>query len=248
MKNLSFVLPLAILAITAGPVESKPKYNPFLVPRDSILMSVKRVALRQVSGVPEDHPRRAGIVAEFDSLLSAELRSAGFEVVSSAAVDTLQKRMRDSMGGLFDPGTGKPDTVKAQLLRRRVLDALRDEFHADAWLHPSFDVYTAGFNGGTATWMGASETVRPKGLLGFLGSNQVSGNVPAIALEVVIEDMTGRNVFVDIGGLQVLEKYSLSHKFAKVPQDSLWANSRRNSDCVRLALGALTRTPKKTKR
>ena len=75
----------------------------------------------------------------------------------------------------------------------------------DAWLHPSFDVYTAGFNGGTATWMGASETVRPKGLLGFLGSNQVSGNVPAIALEVVIEDMTGRNLFVDIGGLQVLD-------------------------------------------
>ena len=120
-------------------------YNPFIVPQDRIYGSVKTVALYPVTA-PSDlgsvDPNRG----KFDSLITAELRSAGFAVVPPNESEAIWKRVTDSIGGLFNSATGERDTVKRNAARALTMRELHARFQADAWLHPHIVYASAKFD------------------------------------------------------------------------------------------------------
>ena len=87
MRTLTLAVSFGALLLTAGTAVAKAKFTPFKVPRDSILATVKTIAL-SLSGVPDDHPRRSTIHSEFNQLLAAELGLAGITALPSNVTDS----------------------------------------------------------------------------------------------------------------------------------------------------------------
>jgi hypothetical protein len=218
-------------------------YNPFLVPQARIYGAVKTIALAPVVA-PRELNRVDPARGRFDTLLTAQLRAAGFAVVPADSSLALWKHFTDSLGGLFDPTTGARDSAKFSLARRLTMAALKQRFGADAWLHPRIVFSPAKFDAGKATWDGATENYQSFGakFLSALLGTETYGRTPALSFAVDLEDLDGRDLYVDQGGLQL---YELPHgrQFEPIPDSALYADPDRNAKAVQLALRALvTRT------
>ena len=218
-------------------------YDPFLVPQDRIYGTVKTIALAPVLA-----PREIAAVnpsrGRFDSLLTADLRAAGFSIVPADSSLVLWKHVTDSLGGMFDPTTGARDSAKFELARRLTMSALKQRFGADAWLHPRIVFAPAKFDAGTATWDGTKESYQSFGakfLAAFLGT-ETYGRTPALSFWVGLEDLTGRDLYVNQGGLQLYEK-PRGRQFESIASGELYADPARNAKAVQLALRALVTRP-----
>jgi hypothetical protein len=235
---------LAVLWLVA--VSAK-KYDPFAVPRDSVVARVHTIVLRPAQFEGVEPSALESVQARFDSLAATELEGGGFKVVHAPEWNRVQNRMRDSLGAMFDPATGKPDSAKAALLRQLVVADLHGRLDVDAVFTPHFDRRQANFNAGVASWDGVSQTIRKKGLMGFLGGSQSSGRVSAISYVAELVDLERNLLYLDGGGLQCLVKLGDPSRgnFVDVPTDSLYSDPERNQRAVRVALAALTlRNPK----
>lgn len=218
-------------------------YDPFLVPQDRIYGTVKTIALAPVLA-----PREIAAVnpsrGRFDSLLTADLRAAGFSIVPADSSLVLWTHVTDSLGGMFDPTTGVRDSAKFELARRLTMSALKQRFGADAWLHPRIVFAPAKFDAGTATWDGTKESYQSFGakfLAAFLGT-ETYGRTPALSFWVGLEDLTGRDLYVNQGGLQLFEK-PRGRQFEPIASGELYADPARNAKAVQLALRALVTRP-----
>src|SRR5437763_3525162 len=120
-------------------------YNPFIVPQGRIYGSVKTIALTHVRA-PSDLPNVDPNRGKFDSLITAELRSAGFAVVPPEESEAIWKRVTDSLGGLFNSATGERDTVRLNTARGLAMRELQTRFQADAWLHANIVFSSAKFD------------------------------------------------------------------------------------------------------
>jgi len=218
-------------------------YNPFIVPQDRIYGSVKTVALYPVTA-PSDlgsvDPNRG----KFDSLITAELRSAGFAVVPPNESEAIWKRVTDSIGGLFNSATGERDTVKLNAARALTMRELHARFQADAWLHPHIVYASAKFDRGNAQWDGAKQTYQSFGkkMLTAMFGHETYGKTSALSLRVAVEDMHGKDLYINQGGLQLYLVPS-GQDWVKIPPGELYGDPARNATAVRLALAPLvTRT------
>ena len=236
---------VAIAALCATAVDAKKKYDPFRIPRDQIIGQMKTVALRHLAGMPEDYARSDSMKAVFDSLLSAELGQAGFKVVSGSVFEQIHQESVDSLGGAFDPKTGAQDTVRARQVHLRDLEQLKSRHQADALLRPRLEAVVAPFSSGTAHWDGASQKLwkGTQGIFGVLDNR--TGKISALSVVVVIEDMEGKALYVDGGGLSLMSRITGGDHFVDLPEDSLFGNPQRNANSVQLALAALTRPVEK---
>ena len=236
--------PLVALAAAFGAVlvsgcAGNARHNPFLVPQASIYGSVKTIAL-----APIVVPRQLGSVeverAKFDSLITADLRAAGFKVVSASQTEPIWSRVTDSPGGLFDASTGERDSTKVRVARRLLMEQLVSRFQADALLHPHVVFATARFNSGTATWDGTRQSYQSFGgkLLRALFGQETYGKTPALSLSLDIENLDGQELYINQGGLQLYEKPT-DRDFAPVPASELFSDTLRNATAVHLALGPL---------
>ena len=244
MKHAT-LLPIAALtaALAAGCAGHTP-YNPFIVPQDRIYGSVKTIALAPViepGELKDVEPSRG----KFDSLLTAQLTSAGFVVVPSKESGAIWKRVTDSLGGLFNVATGERDTVKLSTARKLTMDELHTRFHADGWLHPQIIFAMAKFDGGTARWDGVSESYQSFGkkFLTALFGGGTYGRTSALSVWVDLEDLQGKDLYINEGGLQLYLKPA-GHDWKAIPPAELYADPARNAAAVSIALGPLlTRTP-----
>ena len=127
---------------------------------------------------------------------------------------------------------------------------LTDLFDADAVLYPEIWVVEAPFADGVASWDGTSESMVGFGLrfLDVLSAifwadeaeGLPRGTVNALSLVVFAEDMNGREVFSNAGGIQVLEKVGLNADDLKsVESEKLLRDWPRNSKAVEIALAPL---------
>ena len=228
---------LGLLTAAARP------YDPFAVPRDSVLASVRTIVLRPAlfEGSP---PAVEPVRALFDSLIAAELEAGGFKVVRSAEWRRVSDRLGDSLGGMLDTTTGEPDTARTALQRRLVMLDLGTRLGVDAVLTPHFDRREAPLRRGIATWDGVSQVLRRRGILGAMGSPRLTGQVTALSLVVELRDADRRLLYLDAGGLQSLVRLGEGSRDAllvEVPAESMYANPERNLQAVRVALAALTR-------
>jgi hypothetical protein len=231
--------PLLVAAVLSGLACAghQANYNPFVVPRDRVIGSVHTVALVPMVA-PEDlegaDPRRG----DFEALLTRELRTAGYSVIPSEEAGAIWRRVTDSIGGLFDPASGQRDSTRFARARELTMRELHDRFQADAWLHPQIVVAPAKFNSGTAEWDGTTQSYQSFGkkFLAALFGVETSGRAPALSVMVILEDLDGRSLYVNQGGLQLFEVPS-GHDFVRVPVRELFADSTRNATAVHLALG-----------
>lgn len=236
------VLALIGLLLASGAWAAKKKeYDPFKMPRDQFRSSIKTLALRHAQ-LPDGLSQPDEVEATFESLITAELKRAGFEVVPAKEFDQLWKQGADSLGGLYDATTGKSDKAKLKELRASVGRELKERFNADAVLLPQFQLVRASFNGGKAVWDGVEQRMT-KGFWGALAGGNTYGSIPAISLIVFIDDDDGKDLFVNSGGLQVTVKLNGASKFVDIPRDSLFTDAERNAAAVREALKGLADTP-----
>jgi hypothetical protein len=230
---------IALLAI-AGCVSTAPRYNPFKVAETEIRQKVKRIALFPVS-LPTDLDDPDPVKAKFEALISAKLKEGGFVPVPSQELDAIWKRMKEQLGGFFDPITGKRDEAKFKTAREHALREIQAKTKADAVLHPSIQFikvnFYPNFYMNEASWHGTSESMLTGGFWGFFGS-QLSGTTTALSLYVTVEDINGVDMYANAGGIQLAYKLS-GQSFVAVPRQQLFADEQRNQGAVNVALNPL---------
>ncbi len=172
------------------------------------------------------------------------LPRSGFTVVPPEESAAIWKRVTDSLGGLFSTATGARDTVKLNVARAVAMAELHARFQVDAWLHPQIVFASAKFDQGNAQWDGAKQSYQSFGkkFLTALFGGGTYGKTAALSVWVDLEDMRGKDLYVNQGGLQLYMVPS-GHDWVRIPSGELYADSARNATAVRLALAPLvTRT------
>lgn len=215
--------------------------NKFSAPKDSILERVKTVAVTPltIQGDMSDPARQRGRTA-LEPAVESELRSAGFAVVPATVLDSVWLHLVDSIGTLYDPKTGAPDTVRFSAARKAATQVLRERYSADAVLDIYVGVVSASFQETTASWDGTSQTYGNFGhqLLGALFGNVYRGRTRALSLIANLQSLEGQSLYEGRGGLQV---YVIpdNGKFLDVPDSTFFADTARNGRSVHLAMCAL---------
>lgn len=232
---------VTLLAWVPGGCAGKPAYDPWLVPRDSALAGADTIALSPLS-LPDDLEEPEPVEALFDSLITEALRTAGFAVVPSELVSEIWNHGADSIGGYFDPLTGRADSSKLNPLRRYFKQRLRSEHAADLVLFPEIVVVDAPYADGQASWDGASQAVA--GWLKVLASAIANIDLPAgtaegLSLDVQIEGMDGGAVFSQRRGIELWAKPGGDGGLSRVPRERLFLDRKRSAKAVRLVLESL---------
>ena len=239
MRNIRMIAGIAGTSLAAGCATATQSYNPFVGGPGGIA-PVRTVALLSAD-LPTKLLDRETIAQQFDSALTAGLRSAGYTVIPRAQVDPLWHSLADT-AKLFDARTGQSDSVTSLALRRAMAREVKQRFGADAWLLPGFYVRTARYESGWCHWDGAKQYVQSKGelLKMALLSRTKSGKVPALSARVAIIDSTGRSVYVNYGGVSALVRVT-TKGIEDIGSEQAFADAERNVNAVRLALEPLVK-------
>ena len=247
---------VAAAALTAALVASAPDarlpvakcdkhLDTFNVPAETVFALVKTIAVSQVAIEPtlSDSVRQRGTIA-IDSDAMQELRGAGFAVVAPGVVDSIWRHTIDSVGDMFDPRTGRPDSARVTGARAALLASLHAGYSADAMLYLQVQLVSAEFEKWTASWDGTHESWGNFGhrFMGGLLHGTYKGRTNALTLFATLMTTTGRRAYDGKGGLQV---YVIpdNGKFVDRPDSVFFVDTARSAHSVHLALcGLVTRT------
>ena len=195
-------------------VQEEP-YDPFLVPRDTVLRTVTTIVVTPI--VP---PGDVFVSEQAEQLitgvLEAQLRDGGFSVVPASEYSRIWDGIIRQMGGFFDPLTGERDEQKFELARTELLRELQGRFHTRVLLYAELQIVDAYVDGGVAGWDGAEHDIRGDRVLiaeayqdtfeqdEFGGG--VDGVVSAVTLMVALDGPAGREMYRNFGGLEVVSR------------------------------------------
>lgn len=230
---------VAALALAAGCFghTSAPPYDPFRTPRVQVAATMRVVALAPMK-VPKDLESADFVKARFLATVDAQLREAGLVVVPAPDVGPVVDAVFEARGGFFDPKTGQVDEAKLLGARKEVVDRLAAKFgRVDGIVFTDLRVVNARVVRDSATWDHASEWAATSSWKSLL--NKHSGSLRALTVVVRVTGRDGRDVYVDAGGVQLLEKVDVSGNRVPVPMGELLADEQRNRDAVVLATAAL---------
>lgn len=179
--------------------------------------------------------------ALFDSLLAAELRARGIEFLDAAAVQRVWDSAVDSVGGFYDPYTGRAidslETRTAALAKRLLIR----EHGVRRLVVARLVVHGVRFSGREAKWYGAVEPTGGRGgLEGFLFGKHY-GDISAITFLVRVYDTANHRLASGAGGVQLFERIGgvPGGQGSRVPRDSLFLDEARNRDAVRRAVDSV---------
>ena len=173
-----------------------------------------------------------------DSLVGARLGEQGFEVVGPSVYDSLWLHFRDSVGGYYDPFTGRVVDSLFHVVQQRTREALRTDYTARAIAYVGLEVLNLPFSGGKVEWFGAVEESGGRGgVAGFFLGRSI-GTIPGITLVVTAQDLEGRRLSRRLGGIQLLEHIE-GGQFAPVPREKLFADTVLLVRAVRRATDSL---------
>jgi len=177
--------------------------------------------------LPDSPELAAPLAARIESAVADALRARGFETVPSEEFETLWQEGLRRAGGYFDVVSGRADPVKRAALRVEALGELAARHGASVLLQPGLVVVVADYQRGKASWDGAREKAAPTG----------SGEVPALSLELRVEDLSGRETGTSRAGIQLLARYSTwNGKYGPVPAEKLLADEEQLREAVDRAL------------
>jgi hypothetical protein len=223
------------------------RYDPFLVPRDTVLRTVTAIVVTPI--VP---PGDMFVSEQADRLitgvLEARLREGGFSVVPALEYSRIWDGIIRQMGGFFDPLTGERDEQKFELARTELLRELQGRYHTQVLLYAELEIVDAYVENGVAKWDGAEHDIRGQRTAiaaayqdtfewDELGGTR-DGVVRAVSLVVAVDGQDGREMYRNFGGLEVVAR----REGAVVQQAgdyALRADPERVSWAVIRALGPL---------
>lgn len=212
--------------------------DPLRIPREELYSKIKTVAI-DFGAAPS--PVSLADLGKFEAIIEGRLREAGFAVVPSREAQGIGNRFVKQMGGLFDPKTGQRDEAKRKIVREHLFRELKLKFKADAVMTVNILPVSAEFTALGANWHGTSESILPAdaGFAGlFFGPGVVSGTIQALSLLIVIEDTNEVPIYKNLGGIQLLEKFS-GGKRLPVPREQVFSDEGRNREAVNIALRPL---------
>jgi hypothetical protein len=226
---------LALTVVLVG-CPKPPPYNPFHASRDEVRAAARTVALIAQVNVPTDEP--AKVLDSFEGLITAKLAAAGFVVVPRKVMNELWERTADRMGGLYDPKTGKADEDKRKAIREHVLHEVSASHHADSLLYFVIGGATARFEAGDAYWHGVHQAVSTPGFWSAVAASNRSGQTNACSLYVSLEDLNGRDLYTNAGGIELLTKLQ-NGQFVTVPRAEVLVVTANHARAVDIALDPL---------
>lgn len=224
--------------------------NPFRITPKEFHATTNTIALAR-SSVFVELDDMESVRAEFDSLIEATVREAGFLVVSAGEFGEILERG-------IEPARGAVDfehTARIRAVRQLVVEEVRSKFNADAVLFPTIEAVPVEVDSATkAAWLGTSECVKraPIRLFGC-GNYRWIVTLPGLSVFVTIQDMDGAVMFRNGGGIQLLatpnfgwrENFDLfftgetTVNLNMVPRDKLFVDKERNIEAVKFALAPL---------
>lgn len=203
-----------------------PPPSPFKVPEAEFRRQVKTIAIAPLAA--RDRELRAN-TEELMLLLEAKVRGLGYRLLSWEYYRSSLEETIGEEGGVYDAQRGTRDEVKYKRAYQRALKILRERHGADAVLFPGLETTSAEVYRGEATWDGAAE---------WIGPVTLRGDVWALSLVVVINDMQEKRLFVSRAGIQAGVKSEKGKRVNKTARELL-ADSSRNKEAVEHALAPL---------
>ena len=139
-------------------------------------------------------PERVARILEEE--VTTHLEKHGYTVIPSSVLADIRKAMARQVGGLDDPGTGKPDAAKPRAVRSHALRELwyREQFDAVATIRVT--TATARFAKGSAEWDGVKQKVDSEGR-----DKGYGGSIVASSVSFAVFDEAMRPQYVFYGGL-----------------------------------------------
>ena len=229
-----------VVVVVAACAATVPPYNPFKIPRTDIEGRIRTVVIVPFVTIQIDSPD--AVTTSFEALIATKLRNAGYTVVPSAAYEAVWERAKQQIGGYFDPVTGRRDEAKFKAVRTHALREIADTEKVDATVGCIIRPVTAAFAAGTAYWHGVSEPIATGGFWSRVGTGDSHGTAPALSLVIVMEGIDGQELFVNAGGIQLLQTVEYG-KFVDVPKAQLLSDAARNATAVDIALAPLVGPP-----
>jgi hypothetical protein len=239
---------IAVMSLLLAGCAGKVERGAFAVEPDLLTRSINTLVLTPVS-LPSELDPYADHMEEFDSLIANLLTRTDFVLIPAREYSALWEGVMERAGWLFDPVTGERDDERFAAARDTLFSLLTDLYHPDALLYPEIWIVGAPFSEGTARWDGTSQ-----GLIGFgtrlidaLGaalsgsdSNLPEGTVDALSLVVFIESMEGDELFVNSGGIQVMQKVGRDPGDVRpIPDEHVLSDHERNRSAVSKTLKPL---------
>jgi hypothetical protein len=218
------------------------------IPREKLLADHRRVALAMLA--VGDIGQRDAVRARYAELLRARLGALGFEVVPEADYDTAWREAERAAGGFYDPVTGQLDGLRFLATRVAVLQGLQEQHGVTAVIFPSISLRGANYLYGVVKWDGAEQVVSGSGskFAARLGAGgHYVGRMPALSLELRIENTAGSVLFEDYGGIQSLSRFEHG-RFVDLPESQLFTEPARDEKAVELALLDIIGRPSSTSR
>jgi hypothetical protein len=219
------VLLALILAASSSPGvgwAAKPKDpDPFQVHPDSLKGRHGRIAVAHVvsigiSRIPVPDPNTL-----FEKRIGDRLAAAGFTPIPFDTVLAGWKTSAAAVGGVFDTRSGRPDTARVRAAEARLLGWLRDSLGCDLRLRYEVVEVMADYDAGHTRWDGYETDAGATGaLLTLLGAGGQEGKIPALSLDVLIDDLRATPLYARRAGLQTRNRMVKNH-WIPVPIENL---------------------------
>ena len=214
VRRFTFLVACAAVSTACG---SKATHDPFSVEPEQLVGRLQNLALPRVAH-PENLPVTDTILSRFQSGVATTLDGAGFTVIGQDDVAGIWEPILDDIGGYYDPRTGGIIEEKRKAANQRLRRQLRVRYGVDAIVYAELIIVDAPYSDGVARWDGTSQSVAGfwDKLFETVGavadalvqephvSSLPVGTAPAVTLQVVVEDLEGRELYVNWGGVAVI--------------------------------------------
>jgi hypothetical protein len=238
MSRSSFGWMSLVLALLVAGCGSKVPYNPFKISPEQVRSRVKVVALAPMA-FPRELEDPVPATKKFLGMMEVEMRGAGLTVIGAGEVQVIWDSLAGQMDGFYDPKTGARDEEKLKSVRMHLYRELKGKFNIDALLFSHLAAVGAKLDHDQAKWDGTSEGAGRKTFWKALLGVSHSGTIPALSLHVILSDTDDTDLYVNMGGIQVLAKIGPGGNFDPVPRAQLFSDEERNTKAVHLALDPL---------
>ena len=205
----ALALAVALLAWAASPsAADKAAEGGFKKPRAEILATVKTIGVLPLV-VHGSVPEAARVKERYEAAVIERLEKAGFTVVAPAAMREVQERLKQTLGGLYDPHTGRPIADKVKAYGEFANNEYLATHKVDATLWIGIVERSARIGGSTAAWDGVRDSADGRSTMaGFFAgmlTGVMQGTAPALSFGVTLRDAHGATLYEQVGGLQLLE-------------------------------------------
>lgn len=251
MRLLPAIALLAgISAATAAEAPAQPAAPPgFDVPREQVIATIKRIAIIPVvmpGNLRGGAEERTAIARRIEGAVAAMLREGGFEVVEAESMRVIRQQATATMGQLYDPLTGTPDSDKLKALRE-FTDSEFDAGNAvDGYVRVAIVRELAFTEGAWANWDGSRQMAFGAEKPPFgVSLDKIPIPLRALSMALTLEDRSRKVVYGRVRGIQLTEvlRFQRGKGYVASALDAatLLSDGERERQVLEVVLGPLAR-------